>query len=311
MRVLKLLKLLAIAGGTAIASSALAAPVVTTWNYTVTTVFTTCTFTNGTGTVGGSTPPDTTCSANNVAWGTNGANIPQPFVQSSLEITGPGPGGAASGSVNTTSTDNNPIVSPCHGPAPGSNVACPNGSEIAPTQTFTHHNNPIYDPLLTQATVQGSLLLTPTAPSGGPPFGPVTVNFTIHFAETLNSPPCTAPSPPGNPCNDIFAIEGGLNAFPFDYALPGGTPEHYFVTIVPNPLNPLTPLTTLTPAECAAANTTFPCSGFTTPEGQDSAVQFAFFITTTPFSLIPEPGVLALFALGLVALGFTVQRRKA
>jgi hypothetical protein len=186
--------------------------------------------------------------------------------------------------------------------SPASGTVVTNGP-VAPTQTISHTNNPIsssFGTLLTTG-LNTSLTLAPTAPNppfnGTPNIGPVTLNFQIHFSETLNQSPCAFPST--SVCDDIFVIDFGSlnNQFVFDG-------ETYFTSIVP--LNGA--LVPLPAASCAQAGHSSPCLGFQTQEAAITAVPFGFLITSNPVS-IPEPGTMALA--GLALLGAGLARRRA
>ncbi|MEO8304294.1 MAG: THxN family PEP-CTERM protein [Betaproteobacteria bacterium] len=279
---MRVLRILAVAGLTVVTSVANAA-IVTQWSYQVTSSFVTAStvFSAGGGT--------TTNTTSLIAWG-----IPfgQPN-QSSLEITG----NPATGLINTTTP-------------PFSTPLLVDG-EIGPTQTFTHNNFPIeFSPnqsaLLLSTQISTTLDLKPNIPNQ-PDLGPFpSITFGIKFKETLNGGPCPVDAPP---CPDIFVLEGNFNPFTFSYDTDGAGPDPaqlYFVQIFPLAGTPLSPLSD---AACAAAGSPNGCIGFITQENQSNHVQFAFALTTEPFG-VPEPGVLALFALGLVGLGFTVRRRQ-
>ena len=313
---MRVFRLLALAGALVAASSA-NAYIVTEWNYVVTSQFSgPIVYNTGSGPVSTNpgdtgptapTPPQASFnpgalwpiyqnSANglSLAWGlpdtSNG--------QSSLVISG------------------NPASSPPATPLFTTIGAGPPSialDQIAFTQTFTHNNFPVYienagGASLKSAEVTTTLTLDPFVPDDPafPTFPPLT--FHIDFAETPNAGSngvCAGgitPIPAAG-CPDIFVISGGLNNFPFDYA-----GQHYIVSIFPNPA---TPLQTLTAAECQAAGFNgSPCFGFITQENQANAVQFGFAITTEPIS-IPEPGMLTLFGLGLLALGYSLRRRQS
>jgi hypothetical protein len=192
---------------------------------------------------------------------------------------------------------------------------------------------------LNTATINSTLTLTADAtnpPVGGlptplPAFPPLT--FSVPFAETPNDnvtcanlppppgsgPPFTGGPPAPNPCPDIFVIVGGINAFPFFYdALTGvvspfpAGPDfvEYIVQIFPiNGANDPTLLSTLSDQECAQAGAPSGCQGFITAEDATTTQPFGFAITTQPVG-VPEPGTLAMLAIGLTGLGFTLRRRS-
>jgi len=252
------------------------ADVVTTWGYNITSIFSEATYTDAGCPIAG------LCSAaggTQLIWG-DPVNAGE---QSSLTI-GNTP---AIGNVDTfLGGGSPPAVAPY----------------LGFSNTLTHQNNPIYPPSLLSAVLRATVVLTPTNPAG--PAQPNQVmNFDIAFEETTNDPngDCVAESPPGNPCNDIFVLTGGLLNTDFDY-----DGQTYFVNIFPIAGGVLNIL----PAEvCDAVDQAPGCIGFTTIEGQSNTLAFGFTISTERLEIpVPEPGILAL--LGASLFGMAAVRRR-
>lgn len=182
-----------------------------------------------------------------------------------------------------------------------------NGPAVANT-SVTHLNRPITGNSLESVTLRSTLTLTPFDPAATG-LAPVSIDFLIRFYETPNGAnPCADGGANGvgvnvNGCADIFVIDQSSLNFPFFYDLDGAGPlqnQQYFISFF-ELTGGLIPLPA---AACnAVPGVTFPCLGFRTPEGQDTTFQFAAVITTEPVViLVPEPGVLASLAIGLLAL---------
>lgn len=170
----------------------------------------------------------------------------------------------------------------------------------ATTNTITHYNNVVAggSSTLSTAMLLSTLSLTPTLPAPGPVIGPTAINFAINFSETSNGAPCGFPST--SECDDIFIIGTGSLNNQFDYD--GNT---YFVSFFESTNN----LKALPAATCAAAGAAPNCLGLQTQEGQFTPAIFKFTITSERVVIeVPEPPVLALFALG--ALGLALARRQ-
>lgn len=279
---------------------------VTSWDYSITTQFNNANTFNGSATAG---PMGFTGSrvenGRQVSWGYSGGNVFNTTGNVNTERSGitisDGIGAGPGGNDTTVNAQKGNVVT---------NDLTSTG--IGTGAWITHHNNALsgsYSTLLTtkiDSTL--SLWAYPPGDDGSPAdTGPTTLTFSVFFAETPNTAgTCAAASPPGNPCNDIFALNAAdvLNrSFFYD-----GT--EYFVQIFPITGPGLGGFSLLSNAECAAAGAANGCIGFTTIEGQDTTIQFGFAVTGERISLVPEPGSLALAGLGLSLFGL-LRRRKA
>jgi hypothetical protein len=264
----------AVALGSATVASA--AEIVTEWDYKVSAVWTSFNTTGGPGVV--SDPLE-------ITWG----SAATPAGTSSLEITD----SPKMGSIET-----------CIGG--GCTATMIPDASFQPAITLVHNNFPIFAPLLTDAVLEASLMLTPTMPN--PPYDGTdtvmlpTIDYNIGFAETLNVEPCASASG-NNPCNDIFVQLSGVLNQSFDYM-----DQTYFVNILPAEG---ADLGVLTPAECAAAGQPAGCFGFTTEENASTPLPFRFAISTRPLGEAPEPALLALMGIGFAGVAAARRRKKA
>lgn len=263
-------KILLATGALALSAFAHADPVIN-WDVTTTGVWSSFT----PGPVPGPDPVTLSNAGKTLSWGTGN------FGPSSLVITNPVP-----------ATPNIPTWF---------GGGTPTAGFIAPSVTLTHNNNPITGASLTSATLRVSMTLKPTNPVG-PNMPLPTIDYLIRFVETPNQAgTCDAPSPPGNPCNDIFVQVAGLLNETFNY-----DGRDYFVNAFPTSGGTLNVL----PADaCAAAGQPAGCIGFTTPERQSTSLPFGVTISSERLQ-VPEPGSLALIGLALAGAGFISRRRR-
>ena len=256
-------KLIGIGLALAVASSS-ASAIVTTWDYSITSLFTAATYDNGSG---GAIPG---AGVDTLSWGSVGT------ARSSL-VVGNSP---ATGGLTTYLGSSVPSVSPY----------------LGFSTSLTHNNNPIQGTSLLTAVLSNTVVLTPTSPANSA-LPAQLFPFTIGFAETPNTRPCAVSGSGTSVCNDIFVLTGGLLNSNFQYD-DGTGAATYFVNIFPTTGGVLGTLNT---AACSAAGQSPGCVGFSTREGESTTLAFGFTISTNPLQ-VPEPGMLALFGLGLMAL---------
>lgn len=251
--------------------SAPASATVTTWDYSVTSLFTFATYTGaGSGAIPGGTET--------LSWGTSTGSG-----QSSLVVGG----SPAEGQVDTYTLGGMPPVAPPF---------------LGLSTSLTHNNNPITGNSLTSAILTNTVLLDPFIPDNAA-LTPFEFVFSISFTETPNSGTCAVAGSP-TPCNDIFVLNDGLLNVSFDYDDGEGL-DTYFVNIFPVTGGVLG---ILEDSACLAAGVAVNCIGFSTPENQSTTLAFGFTISTEPLQ-IPEPGMLALLGLGMMGL-FAWRRRQ-
>lgn len=280
-----------VALGLAGTSVAFAAPMVTDWEYSVTTQWITSnpgapTYTSGNGVQ--------VNSATVLSWGAN-RNVP-----------GDNTRNADPDYWNLSSNSNNRrsglVITPSG--AVASNNLFTNGAAVD-THMITHHNNEIAGTFatLSSASLQSTLTLTPYAPN--PPYDgsgslpTLTRTFTVNFIETDNVSSCADTGSTSN-CDDIFVLAAGDLTQIFDL---GGIT--YTIEIGAPGLGPLGAVA------CGLAGAGADCLGFRTEEFEATPLTFNFSISAQEPTSVPEPGVLALLGLGLAAAGLRRRRGQA
>ncbi|MCL6414668.1 THxN family PEP-CTERM protein [Aestuariirhabdus sp. Z084] len=274
--------------------------VVTDWNFTLNSAFTAFSPNPG---VTGSNPNAALGGSTTIAWGTpsNDANA-----QSSLSIDN---NGTFNGSIQT-----------------GIGVA----GEIVDTSVYTHNNFVITGDSLESATLLDVLTLDPelpvppATPGPGDAFNAPPLTFAIEFIETPNFwDPAIPPEgnnlcPDGVPhnesgCGDVFVlnVEGAgfdpdtlsfVQLFPF-------AGELYSASVFLQNTGTGDGLIAGSDEACLAAGAEVGCVAMVTAEGVVNEFQAALQINHV--RTIPEPGVLALMALGLLAMGGLQRKRNA
>jgi hypothetical protein len=247
------------------------ASLITDWSFSANTAWDTAdtVFTSGGGT--------TINQANLISWGATGGDHTVSGLSSFDSRSAIGIGGSSvNGTVET------------------------NGAPATETAVLTHYNNAIRlsFSILESATLVTDLILTPLLPEVGDPLAPLSRRIATSFIETRNTSEiedCGFETL--TRCDDIFVVDatGLSSSFELDgwvyhvnFALGAGT------------------IGTLTDLQCAAAGVDAGCVGFTTPENAQTQIDLALSITA---ARVPEPNIVALFGLGLLAMGLVRVRR--
>lgn len=254
-----------------LAVSTSANAIVTSWDYTVSSLFTFAEYSNGSS---GAVSTDT------LSWGSGSS-------KSSLVI-GDSP---AAGSVDTFIGGGAPPQSPPY---------------LGNSTSLTHNNHVIDGASLTSAVLTNTITLDPLVPDN-PALLPYDLLFTIGFTETPNSAPCAVVGSP-TPCNDIFVLTSGLLNSSFAYDDGTGL-NTYFVNIFPTTGGVLSVLPDAVCDAVSVAHGcigfTTPEN-----QSTELAFGFTISTERLVGEPLPEPGSLALFGLGLTGL-FAWRRKQA
>lgn len=217
-------------------------------------------------------------------------------------IWGSGTAGASSFSVGVVLDDEgNPVPDANHGFLDG-DLETNGGAEQ--TVQLIHSNNPITGSTLGFATLRDQIKLTAV---GGTYDGTMVerfLDFDIFFAETTNGGTCHVSTSP-TPCNDIFVVElfgGAYTGGLIQQEIFTGGGYQYFANI------DIEGFGVLEDTACGRAGKDAGCIGFSTIEREDNTFQVSLSITSREVPDIPEPGTIAMLALGLLGLRAAAKR---
>lgn len=127
---------------------------------------------------------------------------------------------------------------------------------------------------------------------------------TIEFWETYNSAPCNNPNPLGTTCDDIFRVTA-LDFEPIQFTHDG---YEYTISFTLLPGDDTLVCTSDIP-ECAALGVPDDEIWVFTPES-NPGTSTVYVAMQYSVRAVPEPSAVALFALGMLGLGFAARRRK-
>ena len=281
--------------GTVLASSAMSATLITSFDYTQEFEFVEPIAPAGV-TKEGST--DTVTDVNGftkLSWGTplNAANQPSSLVINPEALDSTTPSGDLTQGNVTVSTDINALP-------------------FALGPVVTHNNFVVSGTSLNSAVAEDYVVLSPF---GGGADQIQEITFGVLFEETSNAlsgAACPSGAENALGCGDIFVLSGGLLGIPTivnggglaflsDSVIRDGYLYEVFLQ------ESLGALGVLSDAACAAAGNGPGCIGFTTFEGESNSFQLQFAILAS--EAIPEPATIALLAGSLLLMG-VARRRK-
>jgi len=283
--------------GTVLASSAMSATLITSFDYTQEFEFVEPIAPAGVSKTGST---DTVTDVNGftkLSWGTplNAANQPSSLVINPEALDSTTPSGDLTQGNVTVSTDINALP-------------------FALGPVLTHNNFVISGTSLDRAAAEDYVVLSPF---GGGADQVQEITFGILFEETDNSLSGLAcPSGAENAlgCGDIFVLSGGLLGVPtivnggeLAFLIDSFVRDGYVYDVFLQ--ESLGALGVLSDAACAATTPPSPsgCIGFTTFEGESNSFQLQFAILAS--EAIPEPATIALLAGSLLLMG-VVRRKK-
>jgi hypothetical protein len=296
MKASTLFKQLAVGVGlsTVLAGSAMAATLITSFDYTQEFEFVEPIAPAGVNKEGSTSGVSDVAGYTKLSWGTESNSFDEisslVINPEALDSTTPS-GDLTQGSV-TTSTDINAL-----------------GFELGPV--VTHNNFVITGTSLDSAAAEDYVVLTPF---GGGADQIQEITFGILFEETPNAQnPCSSGAVNSFGCGDIFVLSGGLLGIPtivnggdLAFLIDSFVRDGYVYDVFLKEASAA--LGVLSDAACAEAGATSGCIGFTTFENESNSFQLEFAILAS--EAIPEPATLALLAGSLLLMGL-VRRRKA
>jgi len=177
---------------------------------------------------------------------------------------------------------------------------------------LTHNNFVITGQSLDSAAAEDYVVLSPF---GGGADQVQEITFGVLFEETTNSlsgAACPSGAENALGCGDIFVLSGGLLGIPtivnggeLAFLIDSFVRDGYVYDVFLQ--ESLGALGVLSDAACTAAGSPSGCIGFTTFEGESNSFQLQFAVLAS--EAIPEPATIALLAGSLLLMG-VVRRKK-
>jgi hypothetical protein len=297
MKASTLFKQLAVGVGlsTVLAGSAMAATLITSFDYTQEFEFVEPIAPAGVNKEGSTTGASDVDGFTKLSWGTES----NPFNEISSIVINPeiadrtSPSGDLSQGTVTTATDINAM-----------------GFELGPV--LTHNNFVIQGDSLQSAAAEDYVVLSPF---GGGTNQIQEITFGVLFEETTNAlsgPACPSGAENAFGCGDIFVLSGGLLGIPtivnngeLAFLIDSFVRDGYLYEVFLKEAG--ANLGVLSDAACGAVGASSGCIGFTTFENESNSFQLEFAVLASEH--IPEPATLGLLAGSLLLMGL-IRRKK-